>query len=198
MKKLIPFRKEIEFKTNLYEVTSISLEHTLKKDGNNVSGSFTLEGEYRITEASLNTNPFSYELPFTIKIDDIYDTTDSKIDIDDFYYEILDNKTLVVNIEVRIDDLKEILMERSNNMDLDNVNIDIEDSNILIENDAKTLFSNFDDDIYVSYKVYIVRDGDSIDTIMSKYHVDKELLDSYNDTSNIKIGDKIIIPYVKN
>ncbi len=196
MKKLIPFRKEIEFKTNLYEVTSISLEHTLKKDGNNVSGSFTLEGEYRVTEASLNTNPFSYELPFTIKIDDIYDTTDAKIDVDDFYYEILDNKTLAVNIEVRIDDLKEILLERNDYMDLDN--IDMEDSNVLIENDSKTLFSNFDDDIYVSYKVHIVRDGDSIDTIMSKYHIDKELLDSYNDTSNIKIGDKIIIPYVKN
>ena len=30
MKKIIPFSKEIEFNTNIYEINSISLEHNLK------------------------------------------------------------------------------------------------------------------------------------------------------------------------
>ena len=30
MKKIVPFKKDINFKTNIAEITSISLEHTLK------------------------------------------------------------------------------------------------------------------------------------------------------------------------
>ena len=38
MKKIIPFKKDITFKTNLSEITSISLEHTLKSTKNSVYG----------------------------------------------------------------------------------------------------------------------------------------------------------------
>ena len=44
------------------------------------------------------------------------------------------------------------------------------------------------------YKIYIVKENDTIESIISKYSVSKELLDSYNDLSDIKLGDKIIIP----
>ena len=51
-----------------------------------------------------------------------------------------------------------------------------------------------DKEVYKSYSVYVVREGDDVDTIMQKYNVSKEALDNYNDLKEIKIGDKIIIP----
>lgn len=60
---------------------------------------------------------------------------------------------------------------------------------------ATDLFSNLDEtETYVTYYVYIVKEDDNIDKIMNKYGVTKEDLEDYNDLSNIKIGDKIIIP----
>ena len=42
MKQIIPFNKEIAFKTMIGEIQSISLEHTLKiKDDNNIKGDFS-------------------------------------------------------------------------------------------------------------------------------------------------------------
>ena len=214
MKKLIPFRKEIDL-GNLYEVTSISLEHNLSKNNNIVSGNFIVSGEYLMTENSKETIPFNYDLPFTIDIDDIYDISNASIDIDDFYYEIIDNKTLAINIEVKLDKVEELLLEREaimDNIDLlsDNiVDFDVTDNNIEINNYndvviedkdiKKSLFSNLDNtDNYVNYRVYIVRENDSIDTIMKKYNVTKTILEDYNDLTDMKIGDKVIIPYVKN
>ena len=214
MKKIIPFRREIDFDSNLYEVTSISLENTLHKEDNIVEGNFIITGEYRITETSINTLPFNYDIPFMIDIDDIYDISESTIDINDFYYEILDNKKLVVNIEVKLDHMKEILLERNETLEdtikdlsIDDIESNINDNNVVINNivvdtkeeNKRSLFNNIDNsDNYVNYKVYIIRENDNLDTIINKYNVTKELLEEYNDMSNIKLGDKIIIPYVKN
>lgn len=230
MKKIIPFSKEIPFDSNIYEITSISLENTLHKDSNIILGDFIVSGEYRITETSINTLPFNYNIPFTIDIDETYDISDANIDINDFYYEIVDDKVLVVNIEVKVDNINEILYERDDSMDdlvvdanldlskldVDNINVtnidaddinitNIDDVNITTVDDVnpkedikKSLFSNLDmGDNYVNYRVYIVRENDNIDSIISKYNVTKDMLNEYNDLSNLKLGDKIIIPYVK-
>ena len=108
MKKIIPFSKDIEFDTNVAEINSISLEHTLKlKEENLVSGEFIVSGTYKMTDTSLNTDNFEYKIPFDISIDKKYDTKDIDIDINDFYYEVINNKILSINIEVSIDGLKE-------------------------------------------------------------------------------------------
>ena len=41
---------------------------------------------------------------------------------------------------------------------------------------------------------YIVKDGDTIDKILEEFKVTKEELSNYNDISNIKANDKLIIP----
>ena len=85
MKKLVPFRKELEFNTEVAEITSISLEHTLQKiEENFISGDLVLTGEYKIVDVSLNTEKFDFKLPFDINIDNHYDTKNLVIDIDDF------------------------------------------------------------------------------------------------------------------
>ena len=108
MKKIVPFKKELSFKTNLSEITSISLEHSLHLSSENlITGSFNITGDYKIADTSINTESFSFELPFDINIDDKYVVDNVVVDIDDFYYEIVDNKILSVNIDVLIDKLEE-------------------------------------------------------------------------------------------
>ena len=57
------------------------------------------------------------------------------------------------------------------------------------------LFSNLDNtESYTTYYVYVVKEEDTIDKIISLYGVTKEDIESYNDITNINPGDKIIIP----
>ena len=47
---------------------------------------------------------------------------------------------------------------------------------------------------YATYKVYIVRENDSLETILEKYDTTRDALSMYNDLSELKVGDKIMIP----
>lgn len=204
MKKIIPFKKNIKFDNNIYEITSISLEHTLHKEENTISGNFIISGEYRVTENSVDTLPFNESLPFTIELTNKYNINNAQIDINDFYYEIVDNKILGINIEVKIDKIEEIIEEPKEIIEVINnpveepVNIrciEEEPKEIIEEN---SIFANIDNqNNYVNYRVYIVRENDTLESIMNDYQVTKEEIEQYNDISSIKIGDKIIIPYVK-
>mgnify|MGYP005611644017 CR=1 FL=1 len=89
MKKIVPFKKDMLFNNNVSEITSISLEHDLKvKDSNTISGSFIINGEYKMSDSSFNTETFDFKLPCTINLDERYILDDLLIDIDDFFYEI--------------------------------------------------------------------------------------------------------------
>ena len=65
---------------------------------------------------------------------------------------------------------------------------------IITEN--KNVFSFTDDDNESAYIVYIVRENDTVESIMEKYSISIDKLREYNDLSEIKKGDKIIIPNV--
>ena len=179
MKKIIQFKKEIDFNTNISEIVSISLDHNLKIEEHLVKGTFIVSGEYKLTDTSLNKEPFNYELPFTVAVDK-YKLDNVEIDIDDFYYEIVNNNSLVVNIDVSLDNLEEIIEE-------------VEEVERCIEIEEDEVIDNVEDD-YKSYIVYIVREGDTLEEIIEKYQTCKESLLDYNDLNEIKIGDKIIIP----
>lgn len=208
MKKIVPFKKDIIFKTNLKEITSISLENTLKVDNDLVCGNFILSGEYKITESSLNTELFSYDLPFEVAFDSRYDLKNALIDIDDFYYEIVNDSVLNVHIDVMIDkieenieediimDNEEIIEDINDNIEERCVEEEVENAKIeKLEDNKISLFDNINiDDTYNTYKVYIVRENDTLENIIEKYNVDKDTLETYNNLSEIKLGDKIIIP----
>ena len=49
---------------------------------------------------------------------------------------------------------------------------------------------------YTTYKVYIIRENDTIEMIMQNYGITRDLLEQYNDLNEIKIGDKLIIPSI--
>ena len=197
MNKIIPFKKEINFET-IYQINSISLEHNLSlKEENIIKGNFIVSGSYKKTEASINIDEFNFELPFEINIDSKYDTKDITVDINDFYYEIIDNETLSLNIEIIIDDLyeKEVIMENDN---IETINEENETRNIKdesIEEKIESIFDGLDcNENYVTYKVHVMTENDTIESIIKNNNTKKTILEEYNNLNDIKIGDKIIIP----
>ncbi len=108
MKQIIPFKKELLFKTKVSEITSISLEHTLTlKEEDLISGEFHISGDYKMTEGSINKEKFNFTLPFDIALDSRYNTSNIIIDIDNFYYEIINSEALQVNIDVYVEGEKQ-------------------------------------------------------------------------------------------
>ena len=236
MKNIIPFKKDVIFKTNLSEITSISLENTLNLKDDTISGDFIISGEYKVSDNSETVEPFELNLPFEIVLDDRFETNKATIDIDDFYYEIVNNNVLSVSIDVLVDHLQEkplievddlvdmtkkvdilesedeeveeIKEEKERCIEEEDIHIEqvimpdildkevTNDLNEEVEEKINTIFSNssFNNDVYVTYNVFILRDGDTLDSIMEKYNVTEEELKKYNDLSNLQLGDKIIIP----
>ena len=234
MKKIVPFTKDLMFKTKIGEITSIALDNTLKLDRENVSGEFIVSGTYKMLEASSLEEEFKYNIPVDITIDSKYETKNCVISIDDFSYEIINEEKLKVNISVMLDDLdikedpiekvevvlpddernsleydlldneiesdlenlfleskESIKLETSLKKEESNLNVNIEKENTLENN----LFENISDaHEYSIYRVYTVKEDDTLDIIYEKFSTTKEILADYNDLDNLKVGCKIIIP----
>ena len=236
MKQIIPFVKDINLNSNIFEITSIALEHNLKMENNDsIVGVFTVSGKYKINEISLNEESFENNINFDITLDDKYDASKVKIDIDDFYYEIVDDVYLRVHIDVLVDNLvyakKPLLEEKkeekvniedvipsikkldersssTNNIeeegidikedvkDIDNEKTEERDENFNKEEIVNNISSSFlsEENSFATYKVHIVRESETIDTIIEKYNTTKEELEKYNSLDNIILGSKIIVP----
>ena len=234
MKKIISFEKKIEFPSMIGEVTSISLEHDLEFiDETNIEGMLTVNGTYKLTEASMIEEPFSYELPTEIILTERLDTDSSKIEIDDFYYEIENDYNLICYIDIRVEGVEVVDIEEQTitneietnpielqALDLKIENIDIqstandirecdgelqnikeEENNeeIMIDTKETTVTSIFEninesEETYSTNSVYILREEETIQSLISKYKTTKEELEKYNDLTNLTIGTKIIIP----
>ena len=175
-----------------------------------ISGNFVISGQYKIADTSVDVEDFSYELPFSINLDEKYILDKAEIDIDDFYYEIVNDSVLSVNIDVIVTNLEERIVEKELVEELEPVRKEIMEVNDEMELEEKveeprciededipnTLFDNISTfgETYKSYKVYIVREGDTLETILEKYNKTKEEIEEYNDLNEMKLGDKIIIP----
>ncbi len=222
MKRIIPFVKDIDFNSNISEVTGIALEHNLKlENDDSVVGNFNVSGKYKTSNVSINEQNFEKVIPFDITLDDKYDSTKITIDIDDFYYEIINEKALRIHIDVLVDNL--VYKEKKNDeVKEDNlpVNVihqeerEINDNminNVLINNEEEQiktkenlnknnlvndLYETFktEDDNYITYKVHIIRENETIDNVLEKYNITKEELEKYNALDNILLGSKIIVP----
>ena len=109
------------------------------------------------------------------------------MDISDFYYEIIDNNKLTINIELSLDNLREDLSEPVRNELVEKE-----------ENAYELINQNTFNTSYMTYRVYIVRENDTVESIIDKYNITKEELSKYNVLNNINIGDKLIIPNERN
>jgi len=206
MKKTVPLKKDLPFKSNLAQIVSIALDQDFKLEEKTVTGNLIISGSYKMNDVSVNTEEFSYNIPVNIELSDKYILDDLVIDIDDFYYEIIDNNILSVNVEIGLDKLEE-KEEVINPIKYEPevieqvVSMDNNDNQERLDvKEVKTLFDSLDEnnDTYSTYKVCIVKENDSIESIIMNYGINKELLEQYNDLSDIKIGDKLIIPSIFN
>lgn len=103
MNKIIPFNKDITFNTEIGEITSIALDDTLRLvDTYSIKGELIVRGCNKVRDIE---EDFSYSLPVDITIDSKYDTGKCSINIDDFYYEIINENILKVKIDLILDDL---------------------------------------------------------------------------------------------
>ena len=237
MRQVIPFSKNIEFKTMIGEITNLSLEHDLAlNDEYTVNGNFLVSGKYKINPTSTSEEDFSYKIPIDITIDQRYKTDDIELEIDDFKYEVVDSNKLKVDIDLSIDHLEEKEEETEKEEQLETESIDFSDERKILTDSEKeeidaiinddttdlfletgkeeklevpqeekkettnvgSLFNSFKDteETFSTYSVYIVRNGDNVDDIISKYKTTRDALEEYNDMTNIKIGTKLIIPTV--
>ena len=240
MKKTLSFEKKIEFPSMIGEITSISLDHNLKFiDECNIEGNFLVSGTYKLTEASRIEESFNYELPSEIILGEKIDIDSGKINIEDFYYEIENDYTLICYIEVKIEGVEIIEIESEESrtkeicsseetQELEEVVLNVEEIKIPAteevrecdgdyqtdkenkeeereeetmpvetKNTVSSLFEtiNESDETYSTYSVYILREEETISSLINKYKTTKEELESYNDLSNLSIGSKVIIPF---
>lgn len=212
MKKKITFEKSIEFSTMIGEITEISLDQELKFiNESNIEGDLLLTGKYKMTEASRLEENFSYKIPCEIALTEELDLNTTNVEISDFYYEIENDNTLICHIELLIEGL-EILKEESvvlerecdgDKVEVNEVEISKEEEKEEIVEEKNnevinSLFSNLDDenDRYGTFVVYMVRQNETINTVIEKYHTTIEELEKYNDLKNINIGTKLIIPLI--
>lgn len=246
MKKIISFEKRLDFPSMIGEITSISLEHDLKfVDQNSIEGDFTVSGSYKLTEASRIEENFNYKIPTEIIITENLEPDTVHIDIDDFYYEIENDYTLICYIEVKVEGVEAIDIEEESPVietptielpekdereaEIETLHELIDEPRIIetIESDeprecdgesheesivqemeeettmetttntsVSSLFENINEseETYSTYSVYILREEETVNSLIEKYKTTKEELENYNDISNLSIGSKIIIP----
>ncbi len=119
MKKIVSFEKEIDFPSMIGEISSISIDSSLKFiDESSVDGSIKVFGTYKMTEASTLEENFNYDLPVDITLTEKVDYKTAKISINDFNYEIKNDDILKCNIDILIDAVEEIIVEEDNEAEI--------------------------------------------------------------------------------
>src|SRR5574344_2092752 len=120
MKEIIPLKKDIIFKSKVYEITSIDVEHNFNIKDSVVDGFILLSGSYKMTEASLIEEDFYYEIPFSIAISEDIIKESINIEISDFKYKIekdLMKVDALLEFSCEKEDIKEDIMEYNNDLD---------------------------------------------------------------------------------
>lgn len=237
MEKIIPFKKEILFKTRISKITDISVEHDYKIMQDMIEGEFILSGSYKMTEASVINEDFFYQIPFMVAIGEDVKKESIELRINDFNYEIINGDVLKLDISLLlnceeeteeneeiieqkeeeeimdiIDEVSEKEMDREIDKDenlesaeeTDKSEEEIEEKVInqkeveeeVIEKDLDSVIDSVKEkNEYVTYKVYIAKEEDNLESISMKFGVSEDILRGYNE-KEVNYGDKIIIPYI--
>ena len=148
MKQIIPFRKELSFKTKVSEITSISLEREVSTlDDGIISGVFHIIGDYKMNEGSINREKFSFDLPFDITLDPRYDINTVTADIEDFYYDVIDEELLKVSIDLFVE--AEYLEETEEEEDTFEIEDEVREDVIEDTKDIDIICDDFKDEVIV-------------------------------------------------
>ena len=112
MKQIITLEKEIAFKTMVGDITSISLEPDLAFiNDSEIEGNLIISGTYKMTEASTIEEEFNYKIPVEIMLTTSLEEDKRKIDINNFTYDIVNEDSLNIKVELLIEGLEKIEVE---------------------------------------------------------------------------------------
>ena len=256
MKENKHIEKELLFKNNIKDITSISLDSDYKIEDNILVGNFIIDGEYKIHELSINKEKFNFKIPFDYKLERNVNKDTIDLQITNFTYDYKKDE-LIVNIDYSIKgdiddviefDSKELLDDYLRDKEVDVISERVEEikdevksvqnTKKIEENSVENNESTINDDIkinptkkeeepikseldqeiirveldkknidisdvvnkvnnednFVTYKIYTIKENETIESIVMKYHTTIDDLKEYNDINNLNIGDKIIIP----
>ncbi len=166
-----------------------------------------LDDKYDLTNLIIDIDDFTYEVlegnKLKINVDLLLDKLELKkiedddeiISIDDLFLDKTEDKKL------EIPDVKEEKEETKEEKEVEKQEEQEEQEEkeqVPIEpvSTSNSLFSSLDNtnETYKAYHVYIMRENDTVNTIIEKYKVNKEELEEYNNLQELKIGSKVIIP----
>ena len=207
MQKKVTFDKKIEFPTMIGEISAISLDQELEFiDNTSITGNLLLTGKYKLTEASRVEEDFSYKIPVEIALTKEVDKDTGNIEISDFSYDLDNGNELICFIELLISG-EDISEERECDGDVSEKEIEIpilednEEDREEVESEDQTvnetdLFSDLEEDneTYGTFVVYMIRQDETINTILEKYNTTLEEIEKYNEIKDLKVGTKLIIP----
>lgn len=224
MKSIVPYTKDIEFKTKIAEICSISLEHELNITETEIEGNFIVSGEYKSHEVSVNKESFNYKLPFALEVTENIVKDSIEFEITDFTYEVANASTLRVHIEfcVTADELEveeaeieEILEEEEIDTEKEEIREsvmeeigelfpEVEEVREEQKNEEERLDAVSENIIldtiegteseFATYHIHIVNSSDTIESICTLYGTDVNTLKAYNNVESVTVGDKLVIP----
>ena len=223
MKETIEFKKDCILKTYVEKIEDISLTHDYKIEDDVIEGFFDISGEYKITASSVDTESFMFTVPFSIALSSVIDKDTINLTISDFNYETeKDVLHLKMQLNMSYEEIKEpeenVVVENEINAfteenivsplefhnDIFNDAEEVKETKItaekneISEKNMNTIFGSMDNDGYSKYKIYIMRENDTPESIALKYGVSMDDIKENNVIENINIGDKIIVPIKEN
>ena len=133
----------------------------------------------------------------------IMDESINKID------EVIKKENSTDQIIEELDELilknEDICNDSLETVENDSIKQKISEDDIVLEENArnmeetkKQLLNNVsvNDDNFITYQIHIVKENDSLETILSKYKVSLEELKEYNEFNSLSLGMKLIIPII--
>lgn len=188
MENNISLVKEIKLNEDIYELLNVSVSEDYEVGDYVINGNLIVEGNYRDSEISIGKEYLNYKIPFDVELSNDVNLDSVTLNIEDFNYE-LDGNILKINVSVKIN----YEMIETNDEIFREVEInDSEELPIIEEVEKKEIVK---EEGYVKYYVHIVNENDSFDSICLKYNVNVNLIKEYNNISELKVNDKIIIPF---
>ncbi len=176
MRQIITLEKEIAFKTMVGEVSSISLEPDLSFiNDSEIEGNLVISGTYKMTEASTIEEDFSYKIPVEIMLTTSLEEKTRKVDINNFTYEVVNEESLSITVELLIEGREKIELEEEGVSDVRD-NTTSEEIEVLSTDKEEDV--NSDEKLKSLEEVPIIKDEKNIDTSIKEDTTNNKVMDS--------------------
>lgn len=223
MQKII-LEKYIDLNNKLSEVVSLSVDESinykLEQVGIRAIGALSITGEYKGPE--LEKFETTLDIDVLANFDKIIDQRDFHITIEDFTY-VIQNGNLHVRIEAGVHGVVsgqdryvqdhsieeiELLMRESETVVQEDsypieevvttkvIDSEVEELEEIVYPSKKRQFFEDDQDSIGTYYLYIVKPGDTYESISSYYQIDGNILMEYNHYKEMAPGITLIVPYM--